>query len=1152
MNSHVTADNSGNKLSQGFLLEIINNISDPIFVKDRQHRLIFLNDAYCRFTGYTPEEAIGKSDYDFFSTEEADISWEKDELIFTSGVSSEDEGYFTDARGKKYIISTSKSLFNNESDNLFLVTTIKSITTAEKKYSRKQKLNNLAKNVVKAISNLFIIDDFDESISNTLAALGSALDVEKVSIIPDNDDNFIENISIDEDFEQSNNDIQQQIDIFPRWYEILSLGEMIVGSVNDFPESERYILQAQNIDSILVIPIKLSGEFWGSICFYTCEKERQWLDSEKSILQAVAECLGGAIYDYKLQEELKKSKRFLQFVVNSLPQMIFWKDCNSVFLGCNQKLAEVRNFSYVEEIVGKTDYDVCANREQSDWYRESDKRVMESGVAELHITEMKQQADGKQVWLDTNKIPLRDEKGKIIGVLATIENITQRKQIEETLLQQEEFLRTIYDGVELVIVVYEVTEDNNFIYFGINKAMELTSGFKSQQIVGKTPREIFGDEFGGAIEQRNKNCLLSGKSVSLEEKIIVKNKDIFLLTTLTPLRDQQGRIYRIIGTSTNITAQKQAEKALQTAYEEMENLVTERTRELTLANRALKAEIEERKNMEVALHETEAKVQKLAANVPGMLYQLKLHLDGSISFPFVSSGCDEIYGLKPEQIQADANSIISMIHPNDLKDFKTSLAISAKNLKPWKNEGRIILPSGEIKWIKSSYRPEKLENGTILCNGLILDITQRKQAEKALLRSNAMLQAQQEAAIDGILVLDENHNILSCNQRFVDFWPIPQTVIESGNEKQFLESIVEKFTNLGEFVVRSENLSHDVEKSISDEIDLGDGRIFERYYAPVSSLMGEYYGKIFYFRDITQRKQAEIKLLQQTQELEKTLLQLQRTQVQLIQSEKMSSLGQLVAGIAHEINNPINFISANLTYTESYFEDLLTLIDFYSQNYPDDSQVKEIVEEIEFDYLQEDLPNIIKSMKTGAERIRQIVLSLRTFSRLDEAEFKQIDIHESIDSTLMILHSSLESQADRAIIQVIKKYGNLPLVQCYAGKLNQVFLNILNNAIDALEEGIINQQICEHECAKIVISTQLLPDNFVQINISDNGSGIPEENISKLFDPFFTTKPVGKGTGLGLSMSYQIIVEQHQGQLHCISTLGEGTQFQIKIPVNPN
>ncbi len=188
-------------------------------------------------------------------------------------------------------------------------------------------------------------------------------------------------------------------------------------------------------------------------------------------------------------------------------------------------------------------------------------------------------------------------------------------------------------------------------------------------------------------------------------------------------------------------------------------------------------------------------------------------------------------------------------------------------------------------------------------------------------------------------------------------------------------------------------------------------------------------------------------------------------------------------------------------------------------------------------------------MKTGAERIGKIVLSLRTFSRLDEAEFKTIDIHESIESTLMILQNSLEAKPERVAIVVTKDFEDLPLVECFAGKLNQVFMNILNNAIDALEEAIKNQQISENEYPHIRISTKLIRQDIVQISIIDNGSGIPEDNINKLFDPFFTTKPVGKGTGLGLSMSYQIIVEQHEGQLNCISTLGESTEFQIQIPV---
>ena len=212
-------------------------------------------------------------------------------------------------------------------------------------------------------------------------------------------------------------------------------------------------------------------------------------------------------------------------------------------------------------------------------------------------------------------------------------------------------------------------------------------------------------------------------------------------------------------------------------------------------------------------------------------------------------------------------------------------------------------------------------------------------------------------------------------------------------------------------------------------------------------------------------------------------------------------------------------------------------------------QAEEFIQEIEFDYLQEDLPNIISSMKTGAKRIGEIVLSLRTFSRLDEAEFKIIDIHESIDSTLMVLQNSLEPKSERVAIVVTKEFNELPLVECFAGKLNQVFLNILNNAIYALEEAIKNHKFLGNKYPHIHISTKLIQQNTVQISIVDNGCGIPENNLNKLFDPFFTTKPVGQGTGLGLSISYQIIVEQHKGQLNCISTVGEGTEFQIQVPV---
>jgi signal transduction histidine kinase len=297
----------------------------------------------------------------------------------------------------------------------------------------------------------------------------------------------------------------------------------------------------------------------------------------------------------------------------------------------------------------------------------------------------------------------------------------------------------------------------------------------------------------------------------------------------------------------------------------------------------------------------------------------------------------------------------------------------------------------------------------------------------------------------------------------------------------------------------------------------------------------------------------------QAEKLQQALRELQETQAQLIQSEKMSSLGQLVAGVAHEINNPINFISGNICHAQQYTEELLKILQIYQQEFPNLTPALEAaIAEIDLEFLSEDFPKLISSMKMGTDRIQEIVLSLRNFSRLDEAQTKPVDLHSGIDSTLMILHHRLKAQPGRPNIQVIKNYGDLPLVECHAGLMNQVFMNILSNAIDALEE--------QKKSGEIVITTELLPhkprllattgepmsydgNESIVIKIRDNGCGIPEEICSRLFDPFFTTKPVGKGTGLGLSISYKIIVEKHGGIIKCLSQTGLGTEFYIQIPL---
>jgi|GEM_PF-188450 len=289
-------------------------------------------------------------------------------------------------------------------------------------------------------------------------------------------------------------------------------------------------------------------------------------------------------------------------------------------------------------------------------------------------------------------------------------------------------------------------------------------------------------------------------------------------------------------------------------------------------------------------------------------------------------------------------------------------------------------------------------------------------------------------------------------------------------------------------------------------------------------------------------------------ELEQALRELQRTQAQLVQTEKMSSLGHLVAGVAHEINNPVSFITGNINYACDYIEDLLGVVNLYRQYYPHPAEeIQEEVKEIDLEFLIKDFPKLLTSMKVGADRINQIVLSLRNFSRNDDGEMKSVDIHEGINNTLMILQNRLKAQGGSPEIKVIKEYGTLPLVECYAGQLNQVFMNLISNAIDALEEGRCKNQTPLPQQGSsspyIQISTEAKGDNRAVIRITDNGGGMTEEVQQKLFNPFFTTKPMGKGTGLGLSISYQIVVEKHRGELHCFSTPGQGTQFIIEIPI---
>lgn len=302
-----------------------------------------------------------------------------------------------------------------------------------------------------------------------------------------------------------------------------------------------------------------------------------------------------------------------------------------------------------------------------------------------------------------------------------------------------------------------------------------------------------------------------------------------------------------------------------------------------------------------------------------------------------------------------------------------------------------------------------------------------------------------------------------------------------------------------------------------------------------------------------QRHQAEAALLDERTMLQTTLSNLQTTQSHLIQSEKMSSLGEMVAGVAHEINNPVNFIHGNINHVKNYSHDLIELLQAYQSEHSQPSDdLQALIAEIDLPFLLEDFPKVLDSMKSGTQRIREIVLTLRNFSRLDEADMKDVNIHDGIDSTLLMLQNKLKSKSDRPTIKVVKHYADLPKIYCYAGQLNQVFMNILANAIDALDDycdAAWPQLAAQQYQPSLTITTEITNHKTVKIHLRDNGPGIPEEAQSRLFDPFFTTKPVGKGTGLGLSISYQIIVEKHAGNLTCESRVGQGSSFTIELPI---
>ncbi len=583
----------------------------------------------------------------------------------------------------------------------------------------------------------------------------------------------------------------------------------------------------------------------------------------------------------------------------------------------------------------------------------------------------------------------------------------------------------------------------------------------------------------------------------------------------------------------------------------------------------------------------------------------------------------EIIGLSRGDFSGTLEAFYEQLHPEDGPRIKEAFSAHFNAGVEYNVEFRIRHASGHYRYCTCRGKAQRNQQGTpVRIAGIISDITERKRAENELVKQHRRsqlfaeltLKIRQSLQIEEILqtTVEEVRQLLQADRvliyqieangsgTVVTEAVVPgcmaivgQNIVDPCFKNDYLEKyaagrvgaigdlssskvqdchrdFLQRFgvkANLAVPILRSEQSSNNTSNKnqlwgLLIAHQCGKTRQWTPFEIDLLKQLADQVSVALWQAQLLEKEtQQRQQLSVQNAALEQAIKELQKTQAQLIQSEKMSGLGQMVAGVAHEINNPVTFIYGNITPAQEYIEDLLNLLQLYQQYYPLPVEaIQEALEDLDLEFLMADLNKLLSSMKVGADRIRQIVMSLRNFARLDEATMKPVDIHEGLDNTLLLLQHRVEGKDGKPSIKIVKEYGNLPKVECYANQLNQVFMNILNNAIDAIEMAAgewglaIGKNGASHpvvyaESPQINIHTCTMDDQTVEIRISDNGIGMTEEVRRRLFDPFFTTKPVGKGTGLGLAISYQIIVDKHGGNLECVSMPERGAEFIIAIPI---